>query len=129
MVFFEFAVRSNMPELWLDHWLSLWRILMRRFLASGAFVLIIVLAGYSQPTSPVNGSLHASYSKGQAASGKALYEKNCSSCHRQDLKGNCPAENLTDTAYVCSATGSAPPLVGTLFLKRWYSVADLYGRV
>ncbi|HYT22468.1 MAG TPA: family 16 glycoside hydrolase [Candidatus Polarisedimenticolia bacterium] len=105
---------------------------MRRFLAPGALVLtsmMAMLAGHSQPISPPKGSLHASFSKDQAERGKALYEQNCSKCHREDLKGNCPAENISGAAYVCSAPGSAPPLVGPSFLKRWYSVADLYGRV
>ena len=29
----------------------------------------------------------------------------------------------------CGATGSAPPLVGASFMKRFYSVGDLYSRV
>src|SRR6476620_5920060 len=102
---------------------------MRRFLAVGAFILAIGLAGHSQPVGPAKGSLHPSYSKDQADRGKALYEQNCRSCHRADLKGNCPAENISAAAYVCCVTESAPPPGGPSFVERWYSVGDMYGSV
>lgn len=102
---------------------------MYRFLAAITLTLAIAMAGYPHFSRPAKAAAPASYSKDQADSGKALYTQNCSKCHLENLKGNCPAEDVTSTGYVCSATGSAPPLVGASFLKRWYSVADLYGRV
>ena len=45
------------------------------------------------------------------------------------LKGKCAAEELSSAAYVCGATGNAPPLVGASFMKRFHSVGDLYSRV
>jgi cytochrome c2 len=102
---------------------------MHRILALLVLVITVALVSHSQTASPAKGAVHASYTKNQAESGKALYVKDCSKCHKEDLKGNCPGEDLSSTRYVCSATDSAPPLVGPSFLKRWYSVADLYGRV
>src|SRR5579872_1750749 len=107
---------------------------MYRFLVLAALVFAFAKVGDAQSTgSAKNASqasyTHASYTKDQADRGKALYDQNCSKCHAATLKGNCPAEDVSSAAYVCSAAGSAPPLVGPSFLKRWYTVADLYGRV
>ena len=60
---------------------------------------------------------------------RSSYGQYCSTCHLETLKGKCAAEDLSSTSYVCGATGSAPPLVGASFMKRFYSVGDLYSRV
>jgi mono/diheme cytochrome c family protein len=54
------------------------------------------------------------YSADQAARGKELYAKECSSCHGTDLTGG----------------ESAPPLAGTEFLSNWtgQSVGVLFDR-
>jgi hypothetical protein len=45
----------------------------------------------------------------------------------ENLNGKCE-EAVSSTSYVCAATGSAPPLIGASFMKRFYSVGDLYSR-
>jgi cytochrome c len=102
---------------------------MRRFAAVVVLVFTVVFIGYTQSTRPAGKPSHASYGKSQADRGKALYAQDCSKCHMENLKGNCPAENLSSTSYVCGAEGSAPPLVGPSFMQRFYSVGDLYSRV
>jgi mono/diheme cytochrome c family protein len=72
----------------------------------------------------------AYYSNAQAEQGKAEYEKNCARCHLTNLKGKCDGENVEAAGeYVCAGHGNAPPLLGKSFLKRWYSVGDLYSRI
>jgi mono/diheme cytochrome c family protein len=103
---------------------------MYRFVAVAAVVLTMALGVYAQSTRTGNQARRAFYSAEQAQRGKALYTQNCSTCHLPNLKGNCPGENVSpDARYVCAARGSAPPLVGDAFMKRWYSVGDLYARV
>jgi quinoprotein glucose dehydrogenase len=54
------------------------------------------------------------YTEEQANRGKAQYVKSCATCHLNDLSGG----------------GTAPPLVGDLFLSNWLdrTVADLLER-
>src|SRR2546421_9269608 len=94
---------------------------MYRLIPAAALVLIVTLSGYTQS--------QPSYGKNQADMGRLLYSRNCSRCHLENLRGTCPAENLSSTSYICAAAGSAPPLVGTSFIQRFYSVGDLYSRV
>src|SRR5882672_7194391 len=89
---------------------------MYRLIPAATLVLTITLSGYTQ-------------SKDQVDRGKLLYSRTCSKCHLDNLRGNCPAENLSSTSYICAAAGSAPPLVGASFIQRFYSAADLYSRV
>src|ERR1700682_5239840 len=102
---------------------------MHRYFAIAALVLAMAFAGYTQSTRTANNGPRAFYGKDQAVHGKALYGQNCSKCHLDNLKGNCPGENLSESTYVCSTRGTAPPLTGALFMQRFYTVADLYSRV
>lgn len=102
---------------------------MNRLIAVAALVFAIGVGGYAQSPGQSSSESQATYSKSQADRGKALYGQYCSTCHLESLKGNCPAEDLSSTTYVCGAAGSAPPLVGAPFMQRFYSVGDLYSRV
>ena len=106
---------------------------MRRVPFTAGFLLEIELAIVLSWLFEVDGTheipIHASYTKDQADRGKAQYAQNSRKCHTQNLKGNCQAEELSGWRYVCSATGIAPPLVGSSFLRRWHSVADLYLKI
>ena len=72
--------------------------------------LILLFGGpahaYLQSANP----LSRFYSSEQAQYGKDQYRQYCSHCHRDDLRG----------------VGNAPALVGDDFLRRWYSVGDLF---
>src|SRR5437016_1117866 len=107
---------------------------MHRFAAAVGIMTILVmtvsLRTYTQSTRTANTASRAFYNVEQAQRGKALYSRNCSKCHLDNLQGNCPAENVRPgSPYVCAPRGSAPPLAGGAFLQRWYSVGDLYARV
>src|SRR6266516_697330 len=103
---------------------------MRRFVAAVAVVLTISFGAYTQSTRTANTVSRASYSAGQANRGKVLYSQYCSKCHLDNLRGNCPAGNVSvSSPYVCASRGSAPPLVGDAFMQRWYSAGDLYARI
>jgi mono/diheme cytochrome c family protein len=102
---------------------------MNPLIAAAAIVFAIGVGGYAQSTGQGSSGSQAVYSKSQADRGKALYGQYCSSCHLENLKGNCAAEDLSSITYVCGAIGSAPPLVGASFMKRFYSVGDLYSRI
>ena len=106
---------------------------MYRLIGVAAAVLVIAVALNTRSFTQSNGGAAGnesklSYTKAQADRGKAVYGQSCSSCHLDNLKGKCD-ENLSSTTYVCGATGNAPPLVGSSFTKRFYSVGDLYSRV
>ena len=105
---------------------------MYRLIVAAAFLFGLVVGSYthsySQAPARTSNESPASYSKAQADRGKVVYGQYCSTCHLESLKGNC-TENLSSATYVCGATGSAPPLVGASFMKRFYSVGDLYSRV
>jgi hypothetical protein len=98
---------------------------MHRYPATAALLLAVAFVGYMQPSHAANNGPSASYSKAQAEHGKVLYTQNCSKCHLENLKGNCPGENLSESAYVCSPRGTAPPLTGAMFIRRFYTIADL----
>ena len=51
------------------------------------------------------------YSREQARRGEQAYAQNCASCHKGDLTGG---------------VKDAPPLKGETFLRRWYTVGDLF---
>ena len=70
-----------------------------RLIPAAVLVLITTLSGYTQS--------QPSYGKDQADKGKLLYSRSCSRCHLDNLRGNCPAENLSSTSYICAAAGSA----------------------
>jgi len=97
---------------------------MYRLITAAMLALVIASGGYTQTSSSP-----PSYGKDQADRGKATYSQYCSKCHLDSLKGNCPAENLSSTSYICAAPRNAPPLVGLSFMQRFYSVGDLYSRV
>ena len=105
---------------------------MYRLIIAAAFLFGLVVGsstyGYTQSPARATSESPASYGKAQADRGKVVYGQYCSTCHLETLKGKC-TENLSSTTYLCGATGSAPPLVGASFLKRFYSVGDLYSRV
>jgi cytochrome c5 len=105
---------------------------MYRLIAAAALLFAVAIGasmpGYTQSPAPRGNDSPASYSKAQADRGKAVYAQYCSTCHLESLKGSC-TEDVSSPTYVCGATGSAPPLVGTSFMKRFYSVGDLYSRV
>jgi len=92
-------------------------------------MLAVAFVGSTQSSRTAGNGPRAFYSKDQAEHGKVLYGLNCSKCHLDNLKGNCPGENLSETTYVCSTRGTAPPLTGAIFMQRFYTVADLYSRV
>src|SRR5215831_9801673 len=95
-----------------------------------ALVVAVSLRTYSQSSRTVSPASSGFYSIEQAQRGKALYSRSCSKCHLDNLRGNCPAEDVRPgLPYVCAPRGSAPPLAGSAFLQRWYSVGDLYARV
>jgi cytochrome c5 len=99
-------------------------------IAAVAIALTFAVGGYVRSTPGTDSATRASYSADQAKRGKVLYSQNCSKCHLESLKGNCPGETVsTSSPYVCATRGSAPPLVGEAFLQRWYSAGDLYARV
>src|SRR5437867_4061369 len=102
---------------------------MNRAIAAAVLMFIAGVAGYTQLPRSTRTTSGGYYSLDQARRGKDLYGKNCSSCHLDTLKGNCPGENLNEPTYVCSKVGSAPPIVGATFLQRFYTVGDLYSRV
>jgi mono/diheme cytochrome c family protein len=103
---------------------------MYRFAAAILLALGIAFVAYTQSSRPAASSSHAYYSKEQAARGKTAYAQNCSKCHLENLKGNCPGEDLSDPSqYICAARGNAPPLVGNSFVRRWLTVGDLYSVV
>src|SRR6266851_3703868 len=83
--------------------------LMHRYFAIAVLALAVAFAGYAQSNRKVDSGPHTFYSKDQAEHGKTLYGENCSKCHLENLKGNCPGENLSELSYVCSTRGSAPP--------------------
>jgi cytochrome c5 len=105
---------------------------MYRLIAAAVVVLAIAVGGYtrsySQSPRGASAGSQASYSKAQLERGRVVYSQYCSRCHLENLQGKC-AENLSSATYVCGATGSTPPLVGATFMKRFYSVGDLYSRV
>jgi mono/diheme cytochrome c family protein len=105
---------------------------MYRLIAAAVLLFAIVTGastrGYTQAPARAGNEAAGSYTKAQAERGKVVYGQYCSTCHLQSLKGNC-TENLSSPTYVCAAAGSAPPLVGASFMKRFYSVGDLYSRV
>ena len=102
---------------------------MYRLIPVAMLVLAVVLSGYTQTSRPTINGLSPTYGKDQADRGKTLYSRYCSKCHLENLKGNCPTENLSSTSYICAASGNAPPLMGSSFMQRFYSVGDLYSRV
>lgn len=102
---------------------------MYRYLILAGLVVSVTFIGYPQSSRTGLSGSHPSYFKVQAEQGKLLYAKNCSKCHLENLKGNCPGENLSESSYVCSKRGSAPPLIGAVFMQRFYTVGDLYSRV
>jgi mono/diheme cytochrome c family protein len=101
---------------------------MNRLIAAAVLVLAVSIGVYAQTTGRAGGETRASYSKDQADRGKVVYGQYCSTCHLENLKGKCE-EAASSTSYVCGATGSAPPVIGASFMKRFYSVGDLYSRV
>src|SRR5213593_97300 len=102
---------------------------MYRLIIAITFVLAVALGGYPQTGRLATNSSSPSYSKDQADRGKVVYSRYCSKCHLENLKGNCPSEDLSSTSYICAAPGNAPPLTGASFMHRFYSVGDLYSRV
>ncbi len=102
---------------------------MYRLIIAITFVLAVALGGYPQTGRLATNSSSPSYSKDQADRGKVVYSRYCSKCHLENLKGNCPSEDLSSTSYICAAPGNAPPLTGASFMYRFYSVGDLYSRV
>jgi mono/diheme cytochrome c family protein len=102
---------------------------MHRYFAASVLLLAAAFTAHTQSSRAANRAPGAFYSKAQAEHGKVLYTQNCSKCHLQNLKGNCPKENLSESAYVCSSRGTAPPLAGAMFMRRFYTIADLYSRV
>ena len=68
---------------------------MYRFVVVAAVVLTVMALGvYAQSTRTANPAGRASYSAEQVQRGKALYSTNCSTCHLENLKGNCPGETV-----------------------------------
>ena len=61
-------------------------------------VTALVLGAFVAP-----GALADGFTADQAASGKAMFEKNCQQCHRADLTGG----------------GPFPPITGERFMSRW----------
>jgi mono/diheme cytochrome c family protein len=99
-----------------------------------AFILILAAGftvhGKAQSAAPNGKGSRGYYVKEQATRGKIAYEKNCGKCHLETLKGSCAGEDVSDaTRYVCASVGNAPPLIGENFLRRWYTVGDLFSRV
>src|SRR6266550_23460 len=99
---------------------------MHRYLVTAALMLTVAFVGYTQSSRTVNNGPRAFYNKDQAEHGRVLYGQNCRKCHLDNLKGICPAENLAESSYVCSTRGTAPPLIGSGFMRRFYTVGDLY---
>src|ERR1700704_3325833 len=102
---------------------------MHRLIIATTLVLAAAVGGYTQTGRLATNSSSPSYGKEQADRGKVVYSRYCSKCHLENLKGNCPSEDLSSTSYICAAPGSAPPLTGASFMHRFYSVGDLYSRV
>ena len=102
---------------------------MNRVIAAAVLVLTAGLAGATQLPRSTSSPSGGYYSLDQARRGKDVYGKNCSSCHLDTLKGDCPGENLNEPTYVCSKVGSAPPIIGATFMQRFATVGDLYSRV
>ena len=102
---------------------------MNRVIAAAVLVLTAGLAGATQLPRSTSSPSGGYYSLDQARRGKDVYAKNCSSCHLDTLKGDCPGENLNEPTYVCSKVGSAPPIIGATFMQRFATVGDLYSRV
>jgi mono/diheme cytochrome c family protein len=102
---------------------------MNRVIAAAVIVFIAGLAGATQLTRSTSSTTDGYYSLNQAKRGKELYGQNCSSCHLETLKGNCPGEDLNEPTYVCSKVGSTPPIIGATFRQRFSTVGDLYSRI
>src|SRR5688500_1968057 len=108
---------------------------MRRLLipaTAAAFLLAMTASVYTQSTARAGATAppsQPSYTAAQAARGKVLFGQYCATCHLDNLRGACGAEELSSAAYVCGATGNAPPLVGSSFMTRFHSVGDLLSRV
>src|SRR5258708_23882850 len=85
---------------------------VRAFVICGAVAVIgisIAVTAAQQParTGPFTGE--------QAASGRAIYQSTCSTCHLPDMKG----------------TFEAPPLAGANFMNMWRNrpMSDLFSRI
>jgi mono/diheme cytochrome c family protein len=72
--------------------------------------LILLFGSPSQAFLQSTGALRGFYSGEQAQFGKDQYRQYCSQCHGADLRG----------------VGNVPALIGPDFLRRWYSVGDLF---
>ena len=73
-------------------------------------ILFLSMVGSGQALGQSGGQAGGVYTVAQAERGKEQYEQYCGQCHRPDLKG----------------AGQNPALVGDSFLRRWYSVGDLF---
>ena len=91
------------------------RRLTARAAASGAAMLVLTatFGVWAQTASRANSASRTFYTTEQAQQGKELYAQNCSKCHLENLKG----------------AGTAPPLVGDVFVQDYYTVGDLFSKV
>ena len=79
--------------------------MMRAVVVAAGAIAVGIVAIQGQQTTPV-------YTAGQAATGRAVYQASCASCHWADLAGR----------------NEAPPLVGANFMNTWRnrSTRDLF---
>jgi len=63
------------------------------------------------------------YSKGQAERGKEVFDKSCSNCHNQDLKGSVRAPALRGDGFLANWLNSS---VNTLYTKLRFSMPATY---
>lgn len=79
------------------------------------FAAVVVLRTTVQAQPPTQSIWDGVYTEEQATRGKALYAKECATCHGGELAGG----------------GMAPPLAGSVFIANWdgLTVSDLFERI
>jgi mono/diheme cytochrome c family protein len=76
---------------------------LRAGIKAAATVVLLVVGYVAVIAQPTHSVWEGVYTKDQAALGQTVYQKNCASCHGDDLRGD----------------GFAPPLVAEPFAARW----------
>ena len=82
--------------------------------------VVVVTAAFAQQSSDIWKGI---YSTKQAERGKEVFDKSCSNCHNQDLKGSVRAPALRGDAFLANWLNSS---VNTLYTKLRFSMPATY---
>src|SRR6266853_5125449 len=85
-----------------------------------AIAVVLVCAARAQQE---GGIWSGVYTSGQALRGKGVFDKSCSNCHNQDLKGSVRAPALRGDAFLANWLNSS---VNTLYTKLRFSMPATY---